>query len=69
MYSPASGILTSYLQMCPGEFRKIGEFLVQNRKIVFPCKDRAGDYKTIGEFLLQGQKLLLPSNSIGAKNL
>ena len=49
MYSPASMILTRYLQMCPGEFRKIGEFLVQNRKIVFPCKGRASEYKMVGE--------------------
>ena len=69
MYSPATVILTRYLQMCPGKFRKIGEFLARERKIVFPCKGRASDYKTIGEFLLHGQKLLLPSNSTGAKNL
>jgi hypothetical protein len=69
IYSPATMILTRYLQMCPGEFRKIGEFLARERKIVFPCKGGACDYKTIGEFLLHGQKLLLPPNSTGAKNL
>ncbi len=64
MYSPANLAITRYLQMYPGQFRRIGEFLVRERTIIFPCKAaHPTKYRTIGEFLLKGQKLIMPPDS------
>ncbi len=67
MYSPANFTITRYIQRCPGEFRRIGEFLVRERATIFPCKAaHPVKYQTIGEFLLKGQKLIMPADCGGA---